>query len=263
MTVAFGEDIQDPACDARDLERVHSRHHELIEEVFDIGLVDVLEHARQRASHRLRDDRAVFSCREPPRQRLRGVVATQSPDDHFGCQEVLFDEVAETLRDALLVLRNDRRVRDRYAARSPEQRDHRIPICNRTDRAGLGKGAWPSEPRIRALPDRTRDEQDDHRREQTGRRRAHALQPNELLVRGWVDLRARGIPVSLRDEAQLASCRRNRFTTGATSLARVIRNKWPSSITCRVAWRILAARILAFVSGTIGSSLPCMTSVFC
>ncbi len=151
--------------------------------MFNVRLVDTLKQSGERARHYVRDHCAVFTDCEPSCQRFCRVEATQSADDDFGGQEVLLDEATQTLGDALLVLGDDGRVRDRDSARVPEQRNYGIPVRNRTDRTRLGKRTRPLQPRMRRLPGYAHNQQHDHRREQTGRRRAHTPQPNELLVR--------------------------------------------------------------------------------
>ena len=65
----------------------------------------------------------------------------------FRRQEIHLDEAAEIVGDAVLVLRDDRGVRDRQAERPPEQRHHRIPVGEAADGRGLGEGGDEAEPR--------------------------------------------------------------------------------------------------------------------
>src|SRR6266478_258451 len=102
-----------------------------------------------------------------------------------------------------------------------------------------------------------------HPPEQRGGKPLHAAQSVRLGARLRLIQGSAAACFAADHGDQEASCARKLFTTGATSCARATRNRCPSSITYSFALGIRAARILALIRGTIGSSLPCMTSVGC
>ena len=78
-------------------------------------------------------------------------------------QEVLSDELAQTLAELILLAFDDRGVWDRDAQWVPEQRGDREPVGERTHHAGLGGGAHVPDPRGGPPGLRPGAQQEDHR----------------------------------------------------------------------------------------------------
>ena len=113
---------------------------------------------------------------EPPRERAHHIDARQSFVHHRGSKEIVGDETAERLADPLLVVRDDRRMRNRQAERMAEQSDDREPVGAGADHAGFGKSPQIGQPRPFDLDDVGRDEDRGHQRQQSGCEKPHPPQ---------------------------------------------------------------------------------------
>jgi hypothetical protein len=199
MPVALGEHAQYAAGRARRVEAAQTRQQHPFDEARSFVLVDGVQHAGKRFDERRRDDLAVRAIRQRLRQRLCRIVTAELRDDQFGLQEILFDEPAETLRDAWLIPRDDRRMRQRQRERMTEERDHRIPVRDCADGSRFGERSQPREPRIPLLENDACEQQHGHASEQTSRRAPHAGHPAFLLAfRRGGRVRGRPSPVAKR-----------------------------------------------------------------
>ena len=99
-----------------DIERAQTRQHHPIEEARDFVLVDRVQQAGQRFDERIRDR---SRCSRVSTSHCASAFAALWPlslrDDQLGLQKILFDEPAETLRDALADSADDRRMRHRQS----------------------------------------------------------------------------------------------------------------------------------------------------
>jgi hypothetical protein len=121
-----------------------------------------------------------------PRAARRIVEPAREPGDHVDLreplvrdprrEEIIGDEAAERRPDALLIVGNDRGVRDRDAERVAKQGDDREPIGTSADHAGFREGAQIRQPRpIKPRHGRGKENRR-HQHEQRGRDDPHAQQ---------------------------------------------------------------------------------------
>jgi hypothetical protein len=101
------------------------------------------------------------------------VHPVDAPGDDRRGQEVVLEEQRHGVSDAVLVDRDDRRVRDRHAKRVAEQRGDSEPIGHAAHHAGFGKGENEAPGRV-AILQRPGDQiKDGHGDQQPGGEQAH------------------------------------------------------------------------------------------
>ena len=83
-------------------------------------------------------------------------------------EEILAQEDRHRVGDAVLVLRDDRRVRDRQAERAAEQGGDREPVRQSADKAGLGKGMDIAPCPVRAFEPAGDEEYGGHHHQHAG-----------------------------------------------------------------------------------------------
>jgi hypothetical protein len=111
---------------------------------------------------------------------LGDVRAGEALHHVLGRKEILLHEAAETLADAILVVRNDRGVRNRQSQRTAKQGDDGEPIRDRADHSRLGEGLEPCRPWMRGKAERRCGQERHHRQQQRQSDRLHSPQSLEL-----------------------------------------------------------------------------------
>ena len=104
--------------------------------------IERFEHLDRKLA-RARTDARILRCPrvcEIASHRLCKIHRAHAPSDHRGGQEIVTQEARHGIGDAILVLGNDRRVRNRQAKRSAEQRGDRKPVCEPADHCRFGEG---------------------------------------------------------------------------------------------------------------------------
>ena len=140
-------------------------------------IVERLEHVPDQPRCSLADPgRGVGTARrglEKPAYGSGDVNPAHPPSDHRRGEEIILEELRQRFADPVLVLGDDRGVRDRYPERMAEQRRHREPVGKPTDHRRLGKRLDEPEPRIGRLQPARGDESRRHHHQQPGRDRLH------------------------------------------------------------------------------------------
>ncbi|HZX67420.1 MAG TPA: hypothetical protein VFE70_00985, partial [Candidatus Elarobacter sp.] len=88
----------------------------------------------------------------------------------------MLDEDPELRSDAVFVFRHDCRVRQRYTAGMPEQRDDREPVGEAADQRGFAERLEPREHRVLRAQAGRNDKDDRHDGKQCRSDRLHAPQ---------------------------------------------------------------------------------------
>jgi hypothetical protein len=104
---------------------------------------------------------------------IRSIERSQAASDHRRCQEVRAKKCRHRIGYAILVLRDDRSVRDRQTQRTAEQRGNREPIRQTANHRCFGKGAQETPAAVVRFKVPRRKEQCGHKQQQAGREKPH------------------------------------------------------------------------------------------
>ena len=154
------------------------------EESCHVLVLEHRQHARDHGADAGRGTIAVGRLGEPSPASLGDVHAGEALHHVLGGEEILLHEAAKALADAVLVVRNDRRVRNRQSQGTAKQRNDGEPIGDRAHDGRLGEGLDPCGPWMRGNAERRYGEQRHHRQQQRQRDPLHSPQIFEL---GHVD----------------------------------------------------------------------------
>ena len=164
----LGERFENPRNQCGRVEPGQPRHERALEEIAHPAIVKRACAVRKCTRGVPRDGFGVFIPAQPARQLPRRVELANLPHQRRGGQELLLDEFAEALRDARLVLRQDRRVRQGNVERMPEQGHHGEPVGQRADHCRLAGCGEIAEERIPRGEKRGHDIKHPRRRQQPG-----------------------------------------------------------------------------------------------
>src|SRR6266540_3273537 len=187
MVAAVHRDLQSACRDRGGRGLRDPAPHDLLDRGVDVLVPQHLTEAGQRVTRVLAQPGGVVRAYQPAADPAGHVQAAQLANDHLAGQEVLLDELAQALAQRVLLVRDDRGVRDGYPHRVPEQRGDREPVGQRAHHGRLGGGPQVAHPG-RRLRDQHGDEEDQRRgAEQAGGEQLGAPQLRPApLVRGRV-----------------------------------------------------------------------------
>ena len=141
----------------------------LVGEVGDrVAQLVVAQHvgqAAQRGAELLAQAPGVRRIGQPLPQSLGHLRGRHPFADDLGGEEVLLDEAGQPLADLVLLVRDDRGVRDPQLERVAEQGRHREPVGQAADHRGLGRGL-EVPPRAPAVAEGAAEDVDDGRGQQ-------------------------------------------------------------------------------------------------
>ena len=128
MTALLGDRAQQPGCQGGEFQPLQLRHRPLAEESLQTGLIDRGQGLRHEAQDKARKRGAAAAVAQPVGHQGGEINLAQPRLDRLGREEIRLDEFAEVLRDAVVIARHDRGVRDRQTQRSAKQGNDGIPV---------------------------------------------------------------------------------------------------------------------------------------
>ncbi len=157
----------------RYFERPHPVRHRTFHHPTEPLLVERLEQIGNEAQAALAE--ATFAGRggEKAADGACHIDAPHPPRDHGCRQKIVAKELRQRLPDSILVLGDDRRVRDRKAERMPEQSRDGEPVGKPADHGSFGKRPDKAPAWVSRLEAGSREENGGHRHQHAGRNDAH------------------------------------------------------------------------------------------
>ena len=146
------------------------RHHAARHEGTQAGSFGCAHGLGQQAKHEAREIGAALAVAHPFRDERCEIDFAQLGFHRPGIEEMLLDEFAELVGDAMLVVLDDGGVRNRQSQRPAEQRHNRVPVRKSADGCGFCKCRHETPYRVKMLQGacghKHRETSDQHQRRQ-------------------------------------------------------------------------------------------------
>ena len=170
---------EEGAGDGRDRLLAQSRQHRLVQQPGHRCVAEPVERGDRHADDLVGGPKGVGRHEGPGRGPRRDVGGQNPVADDLLPQEVVTHEVLQAPGQHVLLLGDERGVRDRQTHRVPEQRRHREPVGDRADHRCLGAGVDEPPGAVFAQGE---DIDDRGEQQQTQRYGAHLPQPSTALL---------------------------------------------------------------------------------